>query len=74
MDATATTHRPTPKYLSVDDWLKQNPGVIGRTLAFEAIRRGELPHIRLGRRILVPVDAFDVLLERQMARRATEAA
>ena len=27
---------------------------ISRTLAYEAVRRGELPSIRVGRRILVP--------------------
>ena len=27
---------------------------ISRTLAYELIARGELPHLRLGRRILVP--------------------
>jgi excisionase family DNA binding protein len=28
---------------------------IGRTLAYEAVRVGELPTIRIGRRILIPV-------------------
>jgi excisionase family DNA binding protein len=28
---------------------------IGRTLAYEAVRLGELPTIRIGRRILIPV-------------------
>ena len=28
---------------------------IGRTSAYEAIRRGELPSLRIGRRIVVPV-------------------
>lgn len=35
---------------------------IGRGLAYEAARRGELPTIRVGRRLLVPVDALDRLL------------
>ena len=35
---------------------------ISRTLAYESVRRGELPVIRIGRRILVPAVALDELL------------
>ncbi|MCL4849623.1 MAG: helix-turn-helix domain-containing protein [Acidobacteria bacterium] len=35
---------------------------IGRNSAYEAIRRGELPVVRLGRRLLVPQKALEVLL------------
>ncbi len=35
---------------------------IGRGLAYEAARRGELPTLRVGRRLLVPVVALDRLL------------
>jgi excisionase family DNA binding protein len=36
---------------------------ISRGLAYELVRRGELPHIRLGRRIVVPVRALMALVE-----------
>jgi excisionase family DNA binding protein len=36
---------------------------IGRNLAYEAVRRGELPAIRVGRRLLVPRQALERLLE-----------
>lgn len=37
---------------------------IGRTLAYEMVRRGELPHLRLGpRKLVVPKKALDQLLE-----------
>jgi excisionase family DNA binding protein len=36
---------------------------IGRTLAYEAVRRGEIPTIRVGRRILVPLAAIRQLVE-----------
>ena len=29
---------------------------------YEAIRRGEIPHVRIGRRILIPRHALDALL------------
>ena len=41
---------------------------ISRALAYEAARRGELPTIRVGRRLLVPVAAVERLLgERRSA-------
>lgn len=36
---------------------------IGRQAAYEAARRGELPTIRIGRRILVPKAALERMLE-----------
>ncbi len=35
---------------------------ISRTLAYEAIRKGEIPHIKIGKRILIPRKALDDLL------------
>jgi excisionase family DNA binding protein len=35
---------------------------IGRTLAYEAVRRGDIPTVRIGRRHLVPREALDQLL------------
>lgn len=31
---------------------------LGRTAAYEAARRGEIPSRRLGRRVIIPVPAF----------------
>lgn len=36
---------------------------ISRALAYELVRRGEIPAVRLGRRIVVPRDALERLLE-----------
>jgi excisionase family DNA binding protein len=36
---------------------------ISRALAYEAVRRGEIPHLRIGRRIVVPVVAVTRLIE-----------
>jgi excisionase family DNA binding protein len=43
---------------------------IGRSAAYEAARSGQLPTIRIGRRILVPLVALERLLEQ--AGRAAE--
>lgn len=36
---------------------------ISRTLAYEAIRKGEIPHIKIGKRILIPQSALKNLLQ-----------
>jgi excisionase family DNA binding protein len=42
---------------------------VGRNQAYEAVRRGEIPHFTIGRRKLVPAPAFDRLLETGFALR-----
>lgn len=37
---------------------------LSRGSTYEAIRRGEIPHIRIGRRILISKKAFDRFLNR----------
>lgn len=36
---------------------------IGRTVAYDLIRRGELPHIRIGRSIRIPRASLDAWLQ-----------
>jgi excisionase family DNA binding protein len=43
---------------------------ISRALAYESVRRGEIPNIKIGRRILVPRVALDRLLESASATRS----
>jgi len=35
---------------------------IGRNQAYEAVKRGEIPVVRIGRRLLVPMAALDRLM------------
>lgn len=35
---------------------------IGRSTVYESIHRGEIPSIRVGRRVLVPIDALQALM------------
>ena len=44
---------------------------IGRNLAYELVRSGQIPSLRLGRRIVVPKGAFDRLLSGDGAWRQT---
>jgi excisionase family DNA binding protein len=39
---------------------------IGRNAAYEAVKRGEIPTVKIGRRLLVPRDAVDRILQRAM--------
>lgn len=43
---------------------------ISRALAYELVARGELPHLRLGRRIVVPRRALEAMLEDTATRSA----
>ena len=43
---------------------------ISRGLAYELVRRGELPAIRLGRRVVVPTNAIDEMLRDLTTRTA----
>jgi excisionase family DNA binding protein len=40
---------------------------IGRNAAYEAAKRGEIPTIKIGRRLLVPKAAFDRMLAGEAA-------
>jgi excisionase family DNA binding protein len=42
---------------------------IGRSSAYAAINSGEIPSIRIGRRVLVPVAALDLFLEQPALHR-----
>jgi excisionase family DNA binding protein len=57
--------RPQPMTMSVDE-ASEALG-ISRSLAYELVRRGEIPSLRLGRRIVVPVRALDDLVEHARA-------
>jgi len=40
---------------------------ISKNSAYEAARRGEIPTIKIGRRLIVPADAFERLLSGKSA-------
>lgn len=39
---------------------------IGRTKAYQMIASGSIPHVRMGKTILIPVDALERKIEEQM--------
>jgi excisionase family DNA binding protein len=43
---------------------------VSRSYAYELVRQGALPCMRLGRRIVIPVPALDALIKRVVAETA----
>ncbi len=56
------------EWFSVAQFLVRHGGQIGRSAIYERIREGSLPSIRIGRKVLIPSDAFDTILEEQRAK------
>lgn len=57
-------------------WTVEEAGVllgISRAHAYELVARGDLPHIRLGRRIVVPKIALDALMSSPEGRDTSSA-
>lgn len=56
-------HEPEPKRLTVT--VDETAAIlgIGRNAAYDGVRAGTIPSIRVGRRILVPRGALERLLE-----------
>ena len=60
MEMTRTTPPPNSAILTVEEAGRLLG--IGRGLAYEAARRGDIPTLRIGRRLVVPRLALDRLL------------
>jgi excisionase family DNA binding protein len=54
-------NKPGARVRSVDDAARIL--AIGRNAAYEGIRRGEIPSIRIGRRVVVPDEGLQRLLQ-----------
>ena len=56
---STTTRR---EWLTIKEFRVRFPQ-FGANLTYEAVRRGELPSIKVGGKILIPSDALDQLLD-----------
>jgi hypothetical protein len=59
------------KWLSIREFSVRHPE-ISTWLIGEMVRRQQLPHVRVGRRILLPENALTLLAERQRGERVTQ--
>ena len=53
-------------FISVREFTKRHG--LSRNLVYEQLHKGVLPSVRLGGRILIPVDALQQMMERQGQR------
>ena len=59
------TTKTQDEWLSPTEFLTRHRGKFARNLLYDWLAEDKLPHIRIGRKILIPVDAFDRMLEAQ---------
>ena len=52
-------------YVSVRELVAELDGRLSRNAIYAGIHNGEIPHIRVGKRILLPSDALDRMLTEQ---------
>ena len=64
-DARRDWHTPE----SFREEARRRGAPMGRGLVYEYVRRGVIPHVRVGRKVLIPADALD----RMLAARPTPA-
>jgi excisionase family DNA binding protein len=52
--------KPT-EWLTVEEFRRQSR--LGRNTVYNAIRANHIPHVRVGRRILIPADSLERLMK-----------
>ena len=62
---TSTAMLPT--IYTIDEVVAALKGKLGRTSVYEAVRRGDIPSVRIGGRYLIPERALRALLEGRAA-------
>lgn len=58
-------HKQQPERLTLDVETAGRMLGLGRAAAYAAVKRGEIPSLRLGRKVVVPRQALDRLLSGQ---------
>ena len=54
-----------PEWLSPAEFLAQHQGRFGRNSLYNWLAEDKLPHLTIGRKILIPSDAFSRMLAEQ---------
>ena len=60
-----TENTAPPEYELAQEWLKRHRKIIGNHSFYKGIEDGSIPHIKLGRKILVRTDALEIMARRQ---------
>lgn len=56
------------RWKTVPQFLREHKGLVAKNLIYSAIRAGTIPSVRLGRKILIPADCLDRLLEQSQTQ------
>ena len=59
------TRNEEGKWLSPKEFLEQHRGLFSRATLYEELGKGNIPHIRVGKKIFIPDDALEQLLAGQ---------
>ena len=59
------TKTPEQEWLSPREFLARNKGIFGRNTLYNWLAEDKLPHVQIGRKILIPSDAFSRMLADQ---------
>ena len=54
--------RKVSQWLSAPEFLRRYP-LVSKNTFYADIKRGNIPHIKLGRKIFIPSDAFEQMME-----------
>ena len=60
-DPTRSNHQPQRDFLTPRQFLQAHPG-LRRTKLYEDLKASRIPHVRLGRKLLIPADALDRMI------------
>jgi excisionase family DNA binding protein len=58
----------TLAWMTVPKFLEAHKGLISKNTLYEWLREGRVPHLKVGRKILLPPDALDRMLAEAGAR------
>ena len=50
-----------PEYIGASQWLAENNGVVSKNTFYKGVRENQVPHVRIGKRILVRRDLLAVM-------------
>ena len=53
------------EWLTVEEFRQQSR--LGRNTVYNAIRANQIPHVRVGRRVLIPADSLERLMKKANA-------
>ena len=51
------------EYLPLPKWLEEHRGLVSRNKLYKMVRANQIPHVKIGKKVLLPRNALDELLQ-----------